>query len=77
MVSPNRFDFEVRPDFIHRKMNRHQYWRAEYRQERYLEHVNQDELEERVRDITTNVVSVGPAGQLHPVGARRAALTTG
>src|SRR6185312_5932524 len=49
-------------------MTRHQYWRAEYRQRRYLEHVNQDELEERVRDITTNILSLGPAGQLHPVG---------
>jgi hypothetical protein len=49
-------------------MTRHQYWRAEYRRKRYLEHVNQDELEERVRDITTNILSVGPAGQLHPVG---------
>ena len=33
-----------------------------------MEHVNQDELEERVRDITTNILSLGPAGQLHPVG---------
>jgi hypothetical protein len=45
-------------------MTLHEFWRAEYRKKRYLEHVGQDDLEQRVRDIFTNMLELTPEGKL-------------
>jgi hypothetical protein len=39
-------------------------WREEYRQARYLEHLSQDEIEQRVRDIFTNILILAEDGKL-------------
>jgi hypothetical protein len=39
-------------------------WRQEYRQDRYLEHLTLDALEQRVRDIFTNVSVLSDDGKL-------------
>lgn len=45
-------------------MKLHEHWRAEYRKKRYMEHINQDELEQRVRDIFTNITVLTPEGKI-------------
>jgi hypothetical protein len=39
-------------------------WREEYRRDRYLEHTNQEEIEQRTRDIFTNVLILDEGGKL-------------
>ncbi len=39
-------------------------WRQDYRQDRYLEQVSPDEIEQRVRDIFTNVLVLSEDGKL-------------
>jgi hypothetical protein len=39
-------------------------WRQDYRLDRYLEHLSLDELEQRVRDIFTNVSVLSEDGKL-------------
>jgi hypothetical protein len=45
-------------------MKLHEFWRTEYQKKRYLQHVNQDDLEQRVRDIFTNIVVLTPEGKI-------------
>jgi hypothetical protein len=39
-------------------------WRQDYRQDRYLEHLSLDELEQRVRDVLTNISVLSEDGKL-------------
>lgn len=39
-------------------------WRDEYRRDRYMEHVSADEIEQRVRDIFTNILVLAENGKL-------------
>jgi hypothetical protein len=39
-------------------------WRSEYRSRRYLEYISQDKLEQRTRDILSNVTTLTEKGQI-------------
>lgn len=42
------------------------WWRDEYRKDRYLEYASQDEIEQRIRDLYTNMLVLTENGQLGP-----------
>jgi hypothetical protein len=45
-------------------MQRHEWWRSLYRQQRYLEHLSPTELVQRLRDVLNNLVNITPEGKL-------------
>ncbi|MFH6839473.1 hypothetical protein [Providencia sp. 2024EL-00732] len=45
-------------------MKRHELWRNEYRQHRYMEHLSDDELQTRTKDIISNMSTLTPKGQI-------------
>jgi hypothetical protein len=51
-------------DNVTERMTLSDQWRAEYRQDRYLEHLSADEIEERIRDISTNILILAEDGKL-------------
>jgi hypothetical protein len=46
------------------KIPRHEKWRAQYRERRYLRHLDQAEIEERARDVIANMLSLSERGQI-------------
>lgn len=47
-------------------MKRHELWRQQYRARRYLEHLNMEELAQRMRDLTCNMTILTNDGKLGP-----------
>jgi len=50
-------------------MKRHELWRLQYRQRRYLEHLSEQDLQQRAKDILCNITVLTDTGKigLHPV----------
>jgi len=46
------------------QLKRHEIWRAQYRVRRYMEHLDETALEQRLRDVITNLTILSEAGQL-------------
>ncbi|MGD9690407.1 MAG: hypothetical protein AB7K52_13685 [Phycisphaerales bacterium] len=45
-------------------MQRHEWWRAIYRERRYLEHLSAADLVQRLRDVMNNMVNITPEAKL-------------
>lgn len=45
-------------------MVRHEYWRQQYRNDRYMQFLSHDELEDRVKDIFSNLTILSGNGQI-------------
>lgn len=52
-------------------MKRHEWWRKEYRERRYMEHLTEDELHQRTKDVFLNLMVITEENKvgLHPVNA--------
>ncbi len=48
-------------------MKRHEMWRLQYRQRRYMEYLNDAELKQRARDIFLNVTTINNENKIIPV----------
>lgn len=51
------------------QMKRHEFWRMQYRRRRYLEHLSNEELEQRTKDVFCNLTVLSDKGQIsfHPI----------
>lgn len=45
-------------------MKRHELWRLQYRQKRYMEHISQEELEKRIEDVFRNKLILTEEGKI-------------
>ena len=46
------------------KMVKHEFWRQQYRKDRYMEFLLSEEVEERTKDIFTNIMLLSNKGQI-------------
>lgn len=45
-------------------MKRHELWRLQYRQKRYMEHISQDDLDKRIEDVFRNSLTLTEEGKI-------------
>ena len=45
-------------------VSRHEYWRRQYRANRYAHHLERPELNKRLRDIVVNMLTVTPEAKI-------------